>query len=40
LSAASFLGISGAIAVSGYDGFRYRIGFLVARLINRLLVAE
>jgi len=30
LSAASFLGIAGAIAVYGYDGFFYSIGFLVA----------
>ncbi|MGO1630277.1 MAG: sodium:solute symporter family transporter, partial [Microbacterium sp.] len=29
LSAASFLGIVGAIAVNGYDGFLYSIGFLV-----------
>ena len=26
---ASFLGIAGAIAVYGYDGFLYSIGFLV-----------
>ena len=30
LSAASFLGITGAIAINGYDGFLYSIGFLVA----------
>ena len=40
LSAASFLGIVGAIAVYGYDGFLYSIGFLVAWLIALLLVAE
>ncbi|MDR7302419.1 solute symporter family protein [Haloactinomyces albus] len=40
LSAASFLGIAGAIAVHGYDGFLYSIGFLVAWLVNLLLVAE
>jgi len=40
LSAASFLGIAGAIAVNGYDGFLYSIGFLVAWLIALLLVAE
>ncbi len=40
LSAASFLGIAGAIAVSGYDGFLYSIGFLVAWLVALLLVAE
>lgn len=40
LSAASFLGICGAIAVYGYDGFLYSIGFLVAWLVALLLVAE
>ncbi|HEV2781487.1 MAG TPA: cation acetate symporter [Actinophytocola sp.] len=40
LSAASFLGIAGAIAVFGYDGFLFSIGFLVAWLIALLLVAE
>jgi len=40
MSAASFLGISGAIALSGYDGFLYSIGFLVAWLVALLLVAE
>jgi cation/acetate symporter len=40
LSAASFLGIAGLIAVNGYDGFLYSIGFLVAWLIALLLVAE
>lgn len=40
LSAASFLGIVGAIAVNGYDGFLYSIGFLVAWIIALLLVAE
>jgi len=40
LSAASFLGITGAIAVNGYDGFMYSIGFLVAWLVALLLVAE
>ncbi len=40
LSAASFLGIAGAIAVYGYDGFLYSIGFLVAWLVALLLVAE
>ena len=33
MSAASFLGISGAIALYGYDGFLYSIGFLVAWLV-------
>ncbi|MEV3983414.1 cation acetate symporter [Nonomuraea sp. NPDC049758] len=40
MSAASFLGIAGIIAVSGYDGFLYSIGFLVAWLVALLLVAE
>ena len=40
LSAASFLGIAGAIALSGYDGFLYSVGFLVAWLVALLLVAE
>jgi cation/acetate symporter len=40
MSAASFLGISGVIALSGYDGFLYSIGFLVAWLVALLLVAE
>ncbi|MCU1544864.1 MAG: sodium:solute symporter, family [Microbacteriaceae bacterium] len=40
LSAASFLGICGAIAINGYDGFLYSIGFLVAWLVALLFVAE
>ncbi|QFQ01876.1 Cation/acetate symporter ActP [Corynebacterium urogenitale] len=40
LSAASFLGIVGAIALTGYDGFLYSIGFFVAWLLALLLVAE
>ncbi|WP_329408225.1 cation acetate symporter [Nocardia vinacea] len=40
LSAATFLGITGSIAVYGYDGFLYSIGFLVAWLVALLLVAE
>src|SRR5882757_922619 len=40
MSAASFLGISGLIALSGYDGFLYSIGFLVAWLVALLLTAE
>ena len=40
LSAASFLGIAGAIALQGMDGFLYSIGFLVAWLVALLLVAE
>ena len=38
MSAASFLGICGAIAINGYDGFLYSIGFLVAWLVALLLV--
>ncbi|WKD58066.1 Cation/acetate symporter ActP [Corynebacterium capitovis DSM 44611] len=40
LSAASFLGIVGSIALTGYDGFLYSIGFFVAWLVALLLVAE
>ena len=40
MSAASFLGISGAIALYWYDCFLYSIGFLVAWLVALLLVAE
>ncbi|OEJ94061.1 solute symporter family protein [Streptomyces thermolilacinus] len=40
LSAASFLGISGLIALNGYDGMLYSVGFLVAWLVVLFLVAE
>jgi cation/acetate symporter len=40
MSAASFLGIGGLIALYGYDGYLYSIGFLVAWLVALLLVAE
>lgn len=40
LSAASFLGIAGAIALQGFAGFYLSIGFLVAYLTVLLLVAE
>jgi cation/acetate symporter len=40
LSAASFLGIAGAIALTGFSGFYLSIGFLVAYLVVLLLVAE
>jgi cation/acetate symporter len=40
LSAASFLGISGLIALFGYDGLLYSVGFFVAWLVVLLLVAE
>ncbi|MEU3047089.1 cation acetate symporter [Streptomyces sp. NPDC006984] len=40
MSAASFLGISGLIALYGYDGMLYSVGFLVAWLVVLFLVAE
>lgn len=40
LSAASFLGIAGMIALSGFDGFFYSIGFLIAYLVVLFIVAE
>jgi cation/acetate symporter len=40
LSAASFLGIAGAISLTGFSGFYLSIGFLVAYLVVLLLVAE
>ena len=40
MSVASFLGIAGAIALTGFDGFFYSIGFLVAYLVVLYLVAE
>jgi cation/acetate symporter len=40
LSAASFLGIAGIIAIYGYDGFLYSIGFLVGWLLVLMLVSE
>src|SRR5687767_3661126 len=40
MSAASFLGIAGIIAFSGYDGFMYSVGWLVAYLTVLLIVAE
>src|SRR5690554_4132084 len=40
LSAASFLGICGMIAVSGFDGFLYAIGFLAGWMVALFLVAE
>ncbi|MBS4192056.1 sodium/solute symporter [Bacillus sp. FJAT-49705] len=40
LSAASFLGIAGAIALSGFDGFLFSIGYLVAYLVVLFIVAE
>src|SRR5690625_1275045 len=40
ISAASFLGIVGAIALNWYDGFLYSIGFLVFYLFVMFLIAE
>ena len=40
LSAAAFLGVTGAIAISGYDGLLYSVGFFVALLLALYLVAE
>lgn len=40
LSAASFLGIAGLIALYGFDGFMYSVGWLVAYITVLLVVAE
>lgn len=40
LSAASFLGIAGAIALQGFSGFLLPVGWLVTYLVVLLLVAE
>jgi cation/acetate symporter len=40
MSAASFLGISGLVFLSGFDGLIYSIGFLVGWPIILLLIAE
>lgn len=40
LSAASFLGICGLIAFSGFDGFLYSIGFLAGWVVALFVVAE
>ncbi|MEN8147003.1 MAG: cation acetate symporter [Campylobacterota bacterium] len=40
MSAASFLGISGLVYLSGYDGLIYSIGFLVGWPIILFLIAE
>ncbi|MFE5869858.1 cation acetate symporter [Streptomyces roseifaciens] len=40
MSAASFLGVTGLIALYGYDGILYTVGFLVAWLVVLFLVAE
>ncbi|GAB1477323.1 cation acetate symporter [Bacillota bacterium] len=40
LSAASFLGICGMLAMSGYDGFLYSIGYLAGWIVALFVVAE
>ena len=40
LSAASFLGICGMIAIAGYDGFLYSIGFLAGWVVALFVIAE
>jgi cation/acetate symporter len=40
LSAASFLGICGMIAVLGYDGFLYSIGYLAGWIVALFVIAE
>ncbi|MBP6725959.1 MAG: cation acetate symporter [Thauera sp.] len=40
MSAASFLGISAAVMISGYDGLIYSIGFLVGWPVITFLMAE
>ncbi len=40
MSAASFLGIAGSIAVYGFDGFFYSIGFLASYVIVQYIIAE
>ncbi len=40
MSAASFLGIAGMVALSGYDGLIYSVGFLVGWPICLFLIAE
>ena len=40
LSAATFLGTPGIIAIYGYDGILYSVGFIVGWLLVLLLVAE
>jgi cation/acetate symporter len=40
LSAASFLGICGMIAIAGYDGFLYSIGYLAGWMVALFIIAE
>ncbi|ATP40292.1 cation acetate symporter [Solibacillus sp. R5-41] len=40
LSAAAFLGVSGAIALTGFDGFFFSVGYVVANLVLLYMIAE
>jgi len=40
LSAASFLGIAGLVALNGYDGFMYAVGWLMGYIVVLYIVAE
>ncbi len=40
LSAASFLGIAGLVALNGYDGFMYAVGWLMGYIVVLFIVAE
>src|SRR5699024_5290716 len=40
LSAAAFLGVSGAISLTGFDGFFFSIGYVVANLLLLYVIAE
>src|SRR5690606_5908312 len=40
LSAAAFLGLSGAIALTGFDGFFFSVGYVVANLVLLYIIAE
>jgi cation/acetate symporter len=40
LSAASFLGICGMIAISGFDGFIYSVGYLAGWVVALFVIAE
>lgn len=40
LSAAAFLGVSGAIALTGFDGFFFSVGYVVANLVLLYIIAE
>src|SRR5699024_8106451 len=40
LSAAAFRGVSGAIALTGFDGFFFSVGYVVANLVLLYIIAE